>query len=118
MPLKGPTGNQDHLQLSPDMLGLRNNKVRDEVEEAVVYLPEVEEKLKSLSVKTDGHAHELSLAAAEIVQAATDERRGKEIIALVSGESLGLSLTLLAWPSLTTLSSVAAVVIGLVARAC
>ena len=37
-----------------------------------------------------------------------------EVIALVSGENLGLSLTLLGWPLLATFVSVGAVLIGLV----
>ena len=35
-----------------------------------------------------------------------------QVIALVSGENLGLSLTLLGWPLLATLISVGAVAIG------
>ena len=75
-----------------DMLDVRSNKVWDEETAVPPALVEndKESKLnggdKDLK-KTEGNARGGSLAAAEALQAATDERRGKEVTKIKHGEN-------------------------------
>ena len=65
-----------------DMLDVRSNKVWDEetaVPPALVENDKESELQDKDLKKTEGNARGGSLAAAEALQAATDERRGKEV---------------------------------------
>ena len=73
-----------------DMLDVRSNKVWDEetaIPPALVENDKESELQDKDLKKTEGNASGGSLAAAEALQAATDERRGKEVTKIKHGEN-------------------------------
>ena len=65
-------------------------------------------------VVPEGKGKGLSLEEAEAIQAKVDARRHEEMLAIVRGEDVKISMAYLGWPLLATLIAVGSVAIGLV----